>query len=128
MENPKWMTSFKNNLSLNITVTDQDNNCTPHIISESQINLETFPDFTGDRSQYLSWRKYALTHMGNIECYSTTPTYYTALLILLFLNSAYADQRYVLPEEMKKIIQGKRILSKFHGEVSKAINPSLTKI
>ncbi|GBP08370.1 Retrovirus-related Gag polyprotein from transposon gypsy [Eumeta japonica] len=144
--------------SLNINTREELQDFTPNITDANQINLKTFetiPCFSGDKNQYRSWRKRAWTFMENIKQFSNHPNYYTAFTIVhskiigeaadILINHntkmnfysiinrldyTYADQRplYVLLEEMKRITQGRRTLSEFHSEVSKALNLALSKI
>lgn len=122
------------------------------------IDLELFkalPKFDGDKTQYRSWRNQAWTFMESIKGFMEHPRYYSALgivrtkiigsaadiltnhntklnfySIINRLDYTYADQRplYVLLDDMKRIVQGRRTLSEFHSEVSKALNLALSKI
>lgn len=123
-----------------------------------QILLESYkciPEFSGNKSQYRSWRNQVKRRMKMIEQFKGHPKYEAALgiirakitghasdvltnnktaynidSIIKRLDSSYADQRplYIVEAEMTSIKQSNKTLQEFHDAINQALNMVITKI
>lgn len=131
---------------------------TTTINSGDQIQLESYrsiPEFSGDKSQYQSWKSQVTRRMQMIEDYKTHPKYEAALgiirakitgaasdaltnnktvynidAIIERLDASYADQRplYIIEAEMTSIRQGGKSLQEYHDMINRALNLVISKI
>lgn len=136
----------------------EHNDITTTITSGDQIQLDSYksiPEFSGDKSQYRSWREQVTRRMKMIESFKTHPKYEAALGIIrakitkvapdILINNktaynidaiidrldfSYADQRplYVVEAEMTSIKQSTKSLQEYYDTINQALNMVITKI
>lgn len=123
-----------------------------------EIQLDSYkiiPEFSGDKTQYRSWREQVLRRMKMIEAFKTHSKYEAALSIIrakitkaasdILINNntpynieaiidrldfSYADQRplYVVEAEMTSIKQAGKTLQEYYDLINQALNTVITKI
>lgn len=142
-----------------IADTNSDNeDITTAISSGDQIQLESYksiPEFSGNKTQYRSWRNQVVRRMKMIDGLKTHPKYEAALgiirakiigaasdvltnyktayninAIIKRLDKSYADQRplYVVEAEMTSIKQSNTTLQEFYDAINQALNMVISKI
>lgn len=128
------------------------------ITSGDNIQLDSYkciPEFSGNKTQYRSWREQVVLRMKMIEGFKTHPKYEAALGIIrskitntasdILINNktaynidaiierldfSYADQRplYVVKAEMTSIKQANKTLQEYFDKINQALNMVITKI
>lgn len=123
-----------------------------------EIQLDSYksiPEFSGDKTQYRSWREQVIRRMKMIEAFKTHPKYEAALGIIrakitsaasdILINNntsynieaiidrldfSYADQRplYVVEAEMTSLKQSNKTLQEYYDKINQALNMVITKI
>lgn len=138
--------------------TETHRDITTTITTGNDIQLESYksiPEFSGEKSQYRSWREQVTRRMKMIEHFKTHPKYEAALGIIrskvtktasdILINNntaydidaiidrldfSYSDQRplYVVEAELTSIKQGNKSLQEYFDTINQALNMVITKI
>lgn len=117
--------------------------------------FKSLPEFTGERSQYATWRTMTKTAMKLLENHKETMRYFEALMIIRNkvtgaasttlnnyntafnfeaiidrLDFTYADKRplYILEQELQVLQQNKLTLDEFYDKVNEKLNCIVNKI